>query len=232
MLVFFGNATKLLPYIEDSDKEYIATMQLGKKTTTDDIYGEILEEKPITPIVDFNEVLQSFKGKQKQYPPMISNVRVNGMKLLEYARKNIAVEKPLREVEFYELEVLDETQMQFRVHCSAGTYIRSLCVDIGLKTNNLACMESLIRTKVGKFKIEDCYYLQDIENNNYKLLDSSVVLEHYPRIQIDNILDAYHGKRIKIDTPYDMVLIEENTKPVALYKRENNDVFRSERGLW
>lgn len=231
MLVFFGNATKLLPYIEDSDKEYIAEMILGKRTLSDDIYSEVLEEKVITPILDFDAVLQSFKGKQKQLPPMISSVKVNGMKLQEYARKGIEVERNYREVEFYELETLDVEKMRFRVHCSAGTYIRSLIVDIGLKINNLACMSNLVRTKVGKFTIDDCVTLKEVELNQFQLLDKSVVLTHIPKVKVENPMDAYHGKRIKIDTKDDMVIIEDDTL-IAIYKREKENIFKSERGLW
>lgn len=231
MLVFFGNATKLLPYIEDSDKEYIATMQLGIKTLSDDIFSEVIEEKVITPIQDFDAVLQSFKGKQKQLPPMISSIKVNGMKLQEYARKNIPVERTLRDVEFYDLETLDAQKMKFRVHCSSGTYIRSLVVDIAAKTNNLGAMSSLVRTKVGKFEIKDCVTLQQIENNEYTLLDKSVVLEHIKKVKIDNPMDAYHGKRIKLDVDEDMVIIEDK-ELIAIYKREKENIFKSERGLW
>lgn len=231
MLVFFGNATKLLPYIEDSDKEYIATMKLGIKTISDDIFSEVIEEKEITPIQDFDAVLQSFKGKQKQLPPMISSIKVNGMKLQEYARKNIPVERTLRDVEFYDLETLDEKEMKFRVHCSSGTYIRSLIVDMAAKTNNLGVMSSLIRTKVGKFEIKDCVTLQQVENNEYTLLDKSVVLEHIKKVKISNSLDAYHGKRIKLNVAEDTVIIEDQ-ELIAIYKREKNNIFKSERGLW
>ncbi len=231
MLIFLGNATKLLPYIEDSDKEYIATMKLGVQTFSDDIHSEVIAEKPITEIIDFDAVLQSFKGKQKQYPPMVSSIKVNGKKLQEYARKNIAVERPLRDVEFYHLETLDAKEMRFKVHCSSGTYIRSLCVDIAHKTNNLGCMTSLIRTKVGRFTIEDCFKLSDIEKGQFKILDKSVVLEHLPKVKLLNPLDAYHGKRIKIQTPHDMVVIQDDIC-IAIYRRENGDIFRSERGLW
>lgn len=231
MLVFFGNATKLLPYIEDSDKEYIATMKLGIKTISDDIFSEVIEEKEITLIQGFDAVLQSFKGKQKQLPPMISSIKVNGMKLQEYARKNIPVERTLRDVEFYDLETLDEKEMKFRVHCSSGTYIRSLIVDIAAKTNNLGVMTSLIRTKVGKFEIKDCVTLQQVENNEYTLLDKSVVLEHIKKVKISNPLDAYHGKRIKLDVAEDTVIIEDQ-ELVAIYKREKDNIFKSERGLW
>lgn len=231
MLIFLGNATKLLPYIEDSDKEYIATMQLGIQTSSDDITGEIIATCPITPIENFDKVLQSFKGKQKQYPPMISSVKVNGRKLQEYARKNIPVERPLRDVEFYDLETLDEKSMKFRVHCSSGTFIRSLCVDIAAKTNNLGCMASLVRTKVGKFSADQCYTLDQIQNEEYQLLDKSVVLTHIPKVRIAKPLDAYHGKRIEINTPFDMVIIEEETL-IAIYRREKGNIFKSERGLW
>lgn len=231
MLVFFGNATKLLPYIEDSDKEYIATMKLGIKTLSDDVFSEVIEEKKIEPILNFDEILQSFKGKQKQLPPMISSIKVNGMKLQEYARKNIPVERTLRDVEFYDLETIDEKEMKFRVHCSSGTYIRSLVVDIAAKTNNLGAMSSLIRTKVGKFEIKDCVTLDQVAKKEFMLLDKSVVLEHIKKVKVGNPQDAYHGKRIKLDVKEDIVIIEED-ELIAIYRRENGNIFRSERGLW
>ena len=96
LLVLIGKACKVLPYLEDTDKEYIAKLQLGKKTLSDDIWGEVLDEKPIQEIENFSEVLQHFQGKIKQVPPMISSVRVNGKKLYEYARNHIEVQRPIR----------------------------------------------------------------------------------------------------------------------------------------
>ena len=112
-------------------------MELGKRTLSDDVFGEVLETKEILPISDLSALTSSFIGKQKQLPPMISSVRVNGRKLYEYARKNETVDRPLRDIEIYEIEVLNEAKMQFRVFCSSGTYIRSLCRDIAEKSGNL-----------------------------------------------------------------------------------------------
>ena len=98
LLVLIGKACKALPFLEDTDKEYIATLQLGIQTISDDIWMEPLKEAPIQPIADFQSVLDSFRGVQKQVPPMISSVRVNGRKLYEYAREGIAVTRPEREV--------------------------------------------------------------------------------------------------------------------------------------
>ena len=143
LLVLIGKACKALPFLEDTDKEYIATLQLGIQTISDDIWMEPLKKAPIQPITDFQSVLNSFRGVQKQVPPMISSVRVNGRKLYEYAREGIAVTRPEREVTIYDIEALDSQKLQFRVSCSSGTYVRSLCHDIAQKTGNLGCMSSL-----------------------------------------------------------------------------------------
>lgn len=232
LLVLVGKATKILPYMEDTDKEYIATMKLGLRTTTDDTSGEVLEERKIQPIEDFNTVLQSFKGKQKQLPPMVSSVRVNGKKLYEYARNNETVERPLRDVEFYELEVLDKAQLKFRVACSSGTYIRSLCVDIASKTGNLGCMDTLIRTRVGRFTLADCVTLSQVEEGNVPLFSIKEALSHYPTITYEPITAVACGKRISLATAHDEVLILDGEEVMALYKRDHDDVFKCVRGLW
>ena len=122
LLVLIGKACKALPFLEDTDKEYIATLQLGIQTISDDIWMEPLKEAPIQPIADFQSVLDSFRGVQKQVPPMISSVRVNGRKLYEYAREGIAVTRPEREVTIYDIEALDTQKLQFRVICSSWTW--------------------------------------------------------------------------------------------------------------
>ena len=169
LLVLIGKACKALPFLEDTDKEYIATLQLGIQTISDDIWMEPLNEAPIQPIADFQSVLDSFRGVQKQVPPMISSVRVNGRKLYEYAREGIAVTRPEREVTIYDIEALDTQKLQFRVSCSSGTYVRSLCHDIAQKTGNLGCMSSLVRTKVGRFSLDECVTLQDVQEGCFQL---------------------------------------------------------------
>ena len=100
---------------------------------------------------------------------MLSSIKVNGKKLYEYARNKEAVEVPMRDVTFYELEVLDEESMRFRVACSSGTYIRSLCRDVAQASGNLGCMKSLVRTKVGRFSLADCVTLEDVEAGHFSL---------------------------------------------------------------
>lgn len=232
LLVLVGKATKILPYLEDTDKEYIATMKLGIRTTTDDTSGEVIEQREIKPIERFNNVLQSFTGKQKQLPPMISSVRVNGRKLYEYARNNETVERPLRDVEFYELELLDEAQLKFRVACSSGTYIRSLCVDLAEKTGNLGCMDTLIRTKVGRFTLADSATLADIEAGNIPLFSVRDALSHYPMMNYTPITDVVCGKRIHLQCVQDEVIITDQDEVMAIYKRDHDNVFKCVRGLW
>lgn len=232
LLVLVGKATKLLPYLEDTDKEYVATLQLGIRTKSDDISGEVLEEQAINPIANFNAILQSFVGKQQQLPPMVSSVRVNGKKLYEYARNNEVVERPLRDVEFYELEVLDEQSLQFRVACSSGTYIRSLCVDIAAKSGNLGCMKSLVRTKVGRFSLAECVTLAQVEAGNVPLFPIKKAMAHYPFVDDAPIADVVQGKKITIQSDDDEVVIVDGDDVLAIYRRDHDDIFRCVRGLW
>lgn len=233
LIVLVGKACKILPYIEDIDKEYVSTLKLGQKTLSDDIWDEVIEEKKITPIENLDLVLQSFKGKIKQYPPMISSIKINGKKLYEYARNNIPVERPLRDVEIFDIELLDAEEMKFRVHCSSGTYIRSLCVDIAEKTNNLGCMSSLERTKVGRFSIEEAFTLEDIKNGNYKLYSINDMLSHMKQVAYKPIQDIYHGKRIQVNENEKYISITDQNEVIAIYeKEENRNTYRCARGLW
>ena len=232
LLVLIGKACKALPFLEDTDKEYIATLQLGIQTISDDIWMEPLKEAPIQPIADFQSVLDSFRGVQKQVPPMISSVRVNGRKLYEYAREGIAVTRPEREVTIYDIEALDTQKLQFRVSCSSGTYVRSLCHDIAQKTGNLGCMSSLVRTKVGRFSLDECVTLQDVQEGRFQLHTLQEVLSHYEPVEYERPADIYNGKKIALRCEADDVAITHNGNIVAIYQREDAAVFRCVRGLW
>jgi len=232
LLVLLGKATKTLPFLEDTDKEYIATMKLGIRTFSDDTTSEVLERKTITPITDFDALLQQFIGKQKQLPPMVSSVRVNGKKLYEYARKHEPVERPLRDVEIYELEALDARQLKFRVACSSGTYIRSLCVDLAAKSHNLGCMDTLVRTRVGRFTLADCVTLAQVEQGILPLFPIREALAHYPIVTYEPISDILQGKKIHLACDANQVAILDKTEVLAIYRRDHDDVFRCVRGLW
>ncbi len=232
LIVLVGKACKILPFIEDVDKEYIATLQLGKQTISDDIWDETIAEKPVTPIADFNGLLQTFVGQIKQLPPMISSIKINGKKLYEYAREKIEVERPLRDVEVYEMEVLDATQLKFRMHCGSGTYVRSICRDVAILSNNVGCMSSLVRTKVGKFSIDQASTLAEIEANQFTLFDVKTMLSHYEQVSYQPIENVYHGKRIQLNTKENQVILMDNDKVVSIYEREFNQTFKCIRGLF
>lgn len=168
-----GKGTKLSYYLIEHDKEYVVTLQLGTKTDTADGEGNVIEQKKVEKEVLEDEkiknVLHSFLGKSRQIPPMYSAIKVNGKKLYEYARKNETVKIKPREIEIYEMELLNilqkEKQIVFRVKCSKGTYIRSLCEDIAQKLNTVGYMKELRRTIVGKFHIEDSITVEELEQN-------------------------------------------------------------------
>ena len=181
LVVCIGRYTKLVSEITSYDKEYIAQIKLGIKTDTGDITGNVLEEKKFNITEDdITKVLNSFLGKIVQTVPKYSAVKINGKKLYEYARNNEDIELPKREIEVKKIELINYTDdiIQFKTTVSKGTYIRSLIEDICEKLNTVGTMNNLQRTKQGYFNIEDSYYLEDIKNNNYKLVDIEKILNY------------------------------------------------------
>ena len=219
--------TKLVDILTSTYKEYIAEIKLGIKTDTLDITGTVTyknEDYNIN-LNKINKVFSMFKGKNMQEVPMYSAVRVDGKRLYEYARKDMEIyDLPKREVEIKELELLDyhDDIIKFRCVVSKGTYIRSLIRDICGKLNVYGTMNSLIRTKQGKFKIEDSYTLEDIENNNYQSLSLKDVLD-LKEIELDNNLykKVINGNILELN--YEgYILFQKDKQDVALYYFENN----------
>lgn len=165
--VCLGNATKLVDMLTDMDKEYIATLLLGVSTDTEDITGTVLEERPVAISEDeASKTIMSFVGTYMQIPPMYSAIKVNGQKMYELARAGKTIEREPRKVDILEIEImkLELPRVVFRVRCSKGTYIRSLCRDIGEKLGCLGCMEALVRSRVGRFTIDNAYTLSQIQD--------------------------------------------------------------------
>ncbi|MCT8139861.1 tRNA pseudouridine(55) synthase TruB [Anaerobacillus sp. CMMVII] len=173
--ICIGRATKVAQYMSDYPKTYEGEVTIGFSTTTEDFTGEVIEEKAVNGLFSrqqIEEVLQSFMGEIVQIPPMYSAVKVNGKKLYEYARAGKEVERPKRQVIIHELTLLTAPEMvdgnkakfSFRVHCSKGTYVRTLAVDIGKKLGYPAHMSALVRIASGPFKIEDCLSFTQIED--------------------------------------------------------------------
>jgi len=171
--LLIGKGTKLSYYLIEHDKEYTVTLQLGTKTDTADSEGNIIQKQEVPPESiekeNVEKVLKSFLGKQKQIPPMYSAIKVNGKKLYEYARKNEQVELNSREIEIYQIKLLqileEKKQIVFHVKCSKGTYIRSLCEDISKKLETVGYMKELQRTVVGNFYIENSIKVEELEQN-------------------------------------------------------------------
>ena len=232
LIVLVGRACKILPFLENTDKEYIAQLMLGQTTDTEDIWGKVLATGEIKPIEDFEGLLKSFEGRQKQLPPMVSSIKVNGKKLYEYARSGEAVERPHRDIEIYETQVLDAKELRFRVACSSGTYIRSLCRDLAEKSGNLGCMSSLVRSKVGHFTLAQCVSLEDVAEGNYKLLPMIEALKHLPMITPANEADIRNGKRVQLNCDEAQVVMISNDEVLAVYEREKENIYRCVRGLW
>lgn len=169
--VCLGNGTKLCELIADRDKEYTAVMRLGVTTDTQDMSGTVLsrisdEEVARTVTCDMiRQAAAAFTGEISQIPPMYSAVKVGGKRLYQYARQGQTVERAARKVRIHELEItsIELPLVTMRVRCSKGTYIRTLCQDIGEKLGTGAAMEHLLRTRVGQFRLEDSIKLDDAE---------------------------------------------------------------------
>lgn len=160
--VFIGRATRGVEFFESAEKEYVAGLRLGLETNTQDTTGNTLTERPVSVTRERLEaVLKTFLGPRQQVPPMYSAVKVGGKKLYELARQGKTVERKPRDIEILELELLDggEADWLFRVRCSKGTYVRTLCHDIGQALGCGGCMSSLRRTAAGCYTLDQAVTL-------------------------------------------------------------------------
>ena len=171
--ILIGKGTLLSKYLINHDKIYVATLKLGIKTDTGDITGDIINESKVdTNILNEKNVLnalEEIKGKQEQIPPMYSAIKVNGKKLYEYARKGLTIDIQPRMINIYNTELLnidiENKEIQFRVECSKGTYIRTLCEKIAEMIGTIGTMSSLNREKVGEFEISQAIKVDEIKEN-------------------------------------------------------------------
>ncbi len=229
--ILIGKGTSLSKYLVNHDKEYIATIKLGEKTTTGDKEGEVIEKRPVTDkmfeIEKIKNVFDSFKGKQSQIPPMYSAIKVNGKKLYEYARSGKEVEVKHRNIEIFEINLIstskDKREIMYKVWCSKGTYIRSLCEDIAEKMGTVGFMKELNRIRVGEFKIEQAVKISDIVKDGYidkNIIEKSIIsLEDFFKdksavcLNDSNLFKFLNG--VKVDVNLDD----------GIYKVYNKDIF-------
>lgn len=221
--ILIGKGTLCSKYLINHDKKYIVNLALGQKTETADLEGKIIEEKNIPDKSltqgEVEKVLKNFIGKQQQMPPIYSAIKVNGKKLYEYARKGQNVEIKPREIEIYDIKLMNidarKKQIQFEVFCGKGTYIRSLCEDIAEKLETVGYMESLKRIQVGNFKIEESSKIQELEENkeDIKYLESKI-------ISVEEIFK--NKEKIKIDDKKMQLFLN----GVKITQNQENDIYR------
>lgn len=194
--VCFGKATKVCDMLTNKDKVYEAVMQFGVVTDTQDLSGQVLERREVRfSEEELEQMLAKFIGVQKQIPPMYSALKVNGRKLYELAREGKIIERKPRDIEIYQMECtsvqLDKSECTVIVHCSKGTYIRTLCHDIGQALGCGAVMKDLKRISVSDFRLEDAKTLSEIEelfiNGTLKEMIHPIdfVFQSYPRGDIE-----------------------------------------------
>ena len=226
--VCFGNATKLCDMLNDKSKEYEACMLLGVTTDTQDISGTVLEQKEVNITKEEAEnAIMSFIGEYYQIPPMYSAIKINGKKLYELARQGKEVERQPRRVEIQNIEIMDMQlpEIKFRVGCSKGTYIRTLCEDIAKKLGTVGYMEELQRTKVNNFRIEDSILLDDItlENAEKNIIKIEKVFKEKDKINLDNKkLEMFlNGVKLTYNLPNSIYRIYNNEQFIGIGVIEN-----------
>ena len=214
LVVFVGRATRAVEFFEHAEKEYVAGLRLGVQTDTQDLTGEIVAQRPVSVTREqVQAALEGFLGVQEQLPPMYSAVKIGGKKLYELARQGKTVERKPRQIELLELELLsgENADWQFRVRCSKGTYVRTLCHDIGQALGCGGCMSSLRRTKAGGYGLDRAVTMEEIiamDDPAACLLPVDSVFERLPQVTAhENQLRAiYNGAAVKAsglaDGPY------------------------------
>ncbi len=237
MIVLFDKATKANQFLVTDNKEYIARVRLGIETDTLDIDGNVINETAynLPNNDDLINVLDSFLGQSRQEVPLTSAISVNGKRLYQYQREGKEVELPIRDINVYEIKLLEihEDGFSFKAKVSSGTYIRALVRDILKKLKLTGTLCSLTRTAVDNVTLDQCDALEDIEKGNYTLHDLYELLSvKYPLVDYENIDDIRNGRSIKIDNDSDRVLIVHDKEVLAVYDKNPDNSFSCVRGLW
>lgn len=240
LILGVNKGTKAITFFDDFTKEYIATVKLGIETDTMDLTGKVIKEKEVPNLtVDIiNSALASFKGKSKQLPPMTSAIHVNGVKLYKLAHQGKEVDRPLRDIEIFEIELLSykEDEITFRALVSKGTYIRVLGSDIANKLGTVGHLSALRRTKVGPFKVEEAVNSDNVSDSSLKST-YEVLKEFSDVILLDDlkIKDIKNGviKELVHDSDYDKLLvIDSSYNAIAMYIKKEKGIYQFSRGLF
>lgn len=236
--VCLGKGTKLCDMLSDKDKTYKATLLLGTVTDTQDTTGTVLEQVPESEVLAIPETkifqtVKSYIGEYDQIPPMYSAIKINGQKLYDLARRGETIERPARRVEIIELTItkIDLPRVEMIVRCSKGTYIRTLCHDIGKELGCGGCMEKLLRSRVERFNVEDSLTLDQIKELfvegrlDEKLVPVDEVLEEYSKCIIAKEYNKliYNGNKFSSRATLLKMNFQDGQK-VRVYDQEGNFV--------
>lgn len=236
MVILYDNATKANQFLVSDTKQYKTRVLFGIETDTLDIDGNVIDRQNfVMPnIDDINNVLNSFLGSSKQTVPLTSAKKVNGKKLYEYQYKGIEVELPIIDINIFDITLNDIYIDGFSFTCtvSSGTYIRSLVRDILKKLNIIGTVSELQRLKVDNIDINKCDDFSDVLNGNYNSHSLMEILSsRYKTYEVNNDIDIKNGKRIKIDSNEEFILLTYKNEALAMYKKDGEE-YKSARGLW
>ncbi len=235
LIVAVNKGTKYLTFLKDEEKTYQACLKLGSKTATGDMTSPVIEEKPV-PFLEEGQIrnaLRDFLGESEQIPPMTSAKKVDGEPLYKKAHKGIEIDRKPIKINVYEAELDDyernEQIILFTVKVSKGTYIRTLGEDLAAKLGTVGHLVYLRRIAIGDISVDDAESIDKAEFVN--IMD---LLQHYEihSVEHDKAKDIKDGKPLVLEAENDQVLIVDRNEPLAIYKRQEGDVFISERGLF
>ena len=243
--VCLGKATKVCDVLTDKSKTYQAVLLLGRRTDTQDISGACLEERDTSGLAKetVRRAVESFLGDYMQTPPMYSALKVDGKKLYELAREGKTVERKARKVQIHRIEIrkMDLPRVWIEVECSKGTYIRTLCDDIGELLGVGGCMEELLRTRVGHFRIEDSVRLSELERYREEgtleehLIPVASVFADCPRLDVPERLEPllYNGNPLRLPEGEDGQLVrvyDSRGRFIALYRyQQKKHMYKNEK---
>ena len=243
--VCLGKATKVCDVLTDKSKTYQAVLLLGRRTDTQDISGACLEERDTSGLAKetVRRAVESFLGDYMQTPPMYSALKVDGKKLYELAREGKTVERKARKVQIHRIEIrkMDLPRVWIEVECSKGTYIRTLCDDIGELLGVGGCMEELLRTRVGHFRIEDSVRLSELERYREEgtleehLIRVDSVFADCPRLDVPERLEPllYNGNPLRLPEGEDGQLVrvyDSRGRFIALYRyQQKKHIYKNEK---
>lgn len=236
--VLLGNATMLSDMLTDKSKEYEAVLLLGISTDTQDISGNISAKKDTSHLTEkeVKEAIYSFAGEYMQIPPMYSALKVKGKKLVDLAREGKVIEREPRKIIIYDISIIDISfpRVKFVAEVSKGTYIRTLCHDIGEKLSVGGCMETLVRKRVDRFDISDAITLAQVEKQKDNLQERIMSVEEYfsflPKIKITSDFDRYlhNGNKLKSDDISEdselYRVYDSDDAFIAIYKKEAKEL--------